>query len=71
MDANGEKWIINIISLKDNTSYIICSDDEVKQNINELFDCNYNDGFIKKCKKVLTIQNGEYGFRSKIENYIP
>ena len=46
MYANGEKWIINIISLKDNTSYVMCSDDEVRQNINELFDCSCNDEFV-------------------------
>lgn len=46
MDSNGDKWIINIISLKDNTSYVMYSDDEVKQNINKLFNCNYNDDFL-------------------------
>lgn len=43
-DAN--KWIINIISLKDNTSYVMYSDEEVRQNLNKLFDCEYNDNFL-------------------------
>lgn len=46
MDGNGNKWLINIISLKDNTSYIMCSDDEVRQNAIRLFDCNYNNDFL-------------------------
>lgn len=46
MNNNADKWIINIISLKDNTSYVMCSDDAVKHNINKLFDCNYNDDFL-------------------------
>ena len=43
MTKKGDKWIINIISLKDNISYVMYSDDEVRQNINELFNCEYNE----------------------------
>lgn len=46
MNSNSNKWIINIISLKDNTSYVMYSDDEVKQNITKLFNCNYNDDLL-------------------------
>lgn len=46
MNDNGNKWIINIISLKENTSYIMCSDDEVRQTASELFDCSYNNDFL-------------------------
>ena len=42
----GDEWIINIISLKDNTSYIICSDDRVKSNIEKLFDCRSNHNML-------------------------
>lgn len=43
MTNKVDKWIINIISLKDNISYVMYSDDEVRQNINELFNCEYNE----------------------------
>lgn len=46
MNVKGEKWIINIISLKDNNSYIMCSDTDVRQKINELFDCEYDEEFL-------------------------
>jgi len=46
MKLKGNKWIINIICLKDNTSYVMCSDDVIKQNINKLFDCKYNDDLL-------------------------
>lgn len=46
MRSNGDKWIINIISLKDNTSYIMYSDDEAKYNINKLFECSYKDDML-------------------------
>lgn len=46
MSKHGDKWIINIISLKENASYIIYSDDEVKANINKLFNCHDNGDFL-------------------------
>lgn len=46
MNCNGDKWIINIISLKDNTSYVMYSDGEVRQTISELFDCDYDEKFL-------------------------
>lgn len=46
MNNKGNKWIINIISLKDNISYIMCSDEEVKQDINKLFNGEYKEDFI-------------------------
>ena len=46
MYDHGDKWIINIISLKDNASYVIASDDEVKENVNKLFNCDYNNDFL-------------------------
>lgn len=46
MYDHGDKWLINIISLKDNTSYVIASDDEVKENVNKLFNCDYNNDFL-------------------------
>ena len=43
MYDKSEKWIINIICLKDNTSYVIYSDNKVRNRFNELFNCYYND----------------------------
>ena len=43
MNKYGNKWVINIISLKDNISYIMYSDNDIKNKLNKLFDCNYND----------------------------
>ena len=43
MNDNSNEWLINIISLKENKSYIICSDFEVKNNLNKLFDCYFKD----------------------------
>ena len=37
MNNYGNEWIINIISLNDNMSYIICSNNIVKNNLNRLF----------------------------------
>lgn len=34
----GENWLINIISLKDNKSYICCSNELVSMNLSTLFD---------------------------------
>ncbi|NMA51293.1 MAG: hypothetical protein GX951_05575 [Mollicutes bacterium] len=33
MDSYGNMWILNIISLKDNTSYILYSNDKVKNKL--------------------------------------
>lgn len=39
ISSYGDEWMINIISLKENASYIICSDNMVRHNIEKLFDC--------------------------------
>lgn len=46
MNKYGEKWMINIISLNDNRSYIIYSDDKVKYNLSRLFEYNFNNDII-------------------------
>lgn len=40
MNSYGNKWILNIISLKDNTSYILYSDEDVKNNLEKVLDCS-------------------------------
>ena len=46
MNNYGNEWIINIISLNDNISYIICSNNIVKNNLNKLFNSNNIDNNI-------------------------
>ena len=46
MNGQENKWIINIISLKDNISYIICSDDVTQRNFKNLFVSESNNDFI-------------------------
>ena len=48
MESYNNDWILNIISLKDNKSYIICSNDKVKSMIENILDCyNKNDILVK------------------------
>lgn len=51
MNRYGNKWLINIISLKDNCSYILCSNLEVENNVKRLFNC-------KSIEKYLIIRPG-------------
>ena len=37
MHRYDENWLINIISLKENKSYIVCSDEEVTDNLIKMF----------------------------------
>ena len=46
MNKYGNDWMINIISLKDNTSYIICSNDIVLNNLIRLFDSSINKNML-------------------------
>ena len=46
MNNYGDKWAINIISLKENKSYIIYSNDDVAINISKLFDCICEDDML-------------------------
>lgn len=39
MNSYGNEWLINIISLEENKSYILCSNENVKNNISKLFNC--------------------------------
>lgn len=46
MNNYGNKWMVNIISLCDNTSYIIYSSEEVKYKLIQLLNCYENDGLL-------------------------
>ena len=52
MNSFGSKWIINIISLAYNTSYILCSDNDIKEKVNMVFnvDSANNTLIIKPAK---------------------
>ena len=40
MNGYGNKWMINIISLNDNTSYVLCSNNDVSNTLEQLFNCS-------------------------------
>ena len=40
MNDNSNEWIINIISLKNNTSYVLYSDELVKSNFTKVINCD-------------------------------
>lgn len=39
MNSYGNEWLINIISLEEKRSYVVCSNENVKNNISKLFNC--------------------------------
>ena len=45
MNSYGNEWILNLISLKDNTSYILYSDETIRNNLEKVLNC-YNDNDI-------------------------
>lgn len=46
MNKYNKKWLINIICLKENRSYIICSDKNIKNNLVKLFNNNSDSDII-------------------------
>ncbi len=46
MNNKGSNWIINIISLKDNISYIMCSDDAIEKDMILLLNGEQKKGFV-------------------------
>ena len=46
MNSYDDNWLINIITLKDNKSYILASNDLVKNNLERLFAKKINDEFL-------------------------
>lgn len=46
MNSYGSEWLINIISLKENKSYILCSTENVKSNLSKLFNCTSEDDIL-------------------------
>nr|MBP3258624.1 DHH family phosphoesterase [Bacilli bacterium] len=47
MNSYSNEWMLNIISLKDNSSYIMYSNDDIKNRLKELLNCDGNDILIK------------------------
>ena len=45
MNSYGNDWILNLISLKDNTSYILYSDETIRNNLEKVLNC-YNENNI-------------------------
>lgn len=43
MNNYGNEWLINIISLQDNKSYILYSNEKVKNNLSKLFNCTFEN----------------------------
>ena len=39
MNSYNSEWLMNVISLKENKSYILCSTEKVKNNLSILFNC--------------------------------
>ena len=46
MNSYGSEWLINIISLEENKSYILCSSENVKNNLSKLFNCTSEDDIL-------------------------
>ena len=44
--SNYENWLINIISLKDNKSYVLCSSKSVVESFSKLFECTIDNDVV-------------------------
>ena len=53
MNGYGNEWILNIISLSNNSSYIIYSNDEIKSKLEQLLDCYDKNGTLIKSPAML------------------
>ena len=47
LNEKGDKWIMNVICLKEGKNYIMASDKEVMQNLEELLETKANDEIIE------------------------
>ncbi len=46
MSEHGSEWLINIISLEYNKSYILCSNENVRTNLAKLFECSFYENIL-------------------------
>lgn len=53
MNGYGNEWMLNIISLSNNSSYIIYSNDEIKSKLEQLLDCYDKNGTLIKSPAML------------------
>lgn len=44
--SNYDNWLINIISLKDNKSYVLCSNKSVVESFSKLFECTIDNDIV-------------------------
>lgn len=53
MNGYGNEWMLNVISLSNNSSYIIYSNDEIKGKLEQLLDCYDKNGTLIKSPAML------------------
>ena len=53
MSSYGNKWMLNIISLSNNSSYIIYSNDEIRSKLEQLLNCYDKNGTLIKSPAML------------------
>ena len=53
MNAYGNEWMLNIISLNNNSSYIMYSNEEIKNKLGQLLDCYDKNGTLIKSPAML------------------
>ena len=53
MNGYGNEWMLNIISLSNNSSYIMYSNDEIKGKLEQLLDCYDKNGTLIKSPAML------------------
>lgn len=46
MNTYGSEWLINIISLEENKSYILCSTENIKNKLFKVFNCNSEENVL-------------------------
>ena len=53
MNSYGNEWMLNIISLNNNSSYIMYSNEEIKNKLEQLLDCYDKNGTLIKSPAIL------------------
>lgn len=66
MNSYGNEWMLNIISLSNNSSYIIYSNDEIKSKLEQLLDCYDKNGTLIKSPAMLRKEIMRQALTSKL-----
>ena len=53
MNNYNNEWMLNIISLNNNSSYIMYSNEEIKNKLEQLLDCYEKNGVLIKTPAIL------------------